>query len=105
DPATNLLVITGDQYDALEDLNFNFGGEIFSLTRNAQIWPRALNARLGGEQDIIYLMVRDLGTQIGQGDYDFVNGYVFMQRFYTVFYITNHRVGFSATEFTEATTN
>ncbi|KAG2069339.1 family A1 protease [Suillus decipiens] len=105
DPATELLVISDDEYGALENLYFNIGGQIFTLTPNAQIWPRALNTRLGGEEDSIYLIVRDIGTQIGEGDYDFVNGYVFMQRFYTVFDAPNSRVGFSATRLTEATTN
>ncbi|KAG2078468.1 acid protease [Suillus decipiens] len=104
DPATQLLVISNDQYDALEDLDFHIAGQIFTLTPNAQIWPRALNVRIGGSAGSIYLIVCDLGTPLGQG-LDFVNGYVFMQRFYTVLDTHNSRVGFSATRLTEATTN
>ncbi|KAG2075326.1 acid protease [Suillus decipiens] len=105
DPGTGLLVITDNQYGALQDLNFHIGGQIFALTRNAQIWPRALNTGIGGQRDLIYLIVRDIGTQIGEGDYDVINSYVFMQRFYTVFDATDSRVGFSRTQFTAANTN
>ncbi|KAG2065673.1 acid protease [Suillus decipiens] len=104
DPATELLVISDNQYGALENLDFHIAGQIFTLTPNAQIWPRALNARLGGRADSIYLIVRDIGMPFGQG-LDFVNRYVFMQRFYTVLDTPNSRVGFSATRLTEATTN
>ncbi|KAG2070854.1 acid protease, partial [Suillus decipiens] len=105
DPVTELLVITGVQYNALQNLDFHISGRIFSLTPNGQIWPRALNARIGGQLGLIYLIVRDIGTPIGQGDFDFINSYVFMQRFYTVFDTARSRVGFSDTAFTAATTN
>ncbi|KAG2070893.1 acid protease [Suillus decipiens] len=105
DPTTGLLVITGNQYNALQNLDFHISGQIFSLTPNAQIWPRALNARINGQLGLIYLIVRDIGTPTGQGPYDFVNGYVFMQRFYTVFDTTHSCVGFSQTGFTAAVTN
>ncbi|KAG2070847.1 aspartic peptidase A1 [Suillus decipiens] len=105
DPVTELLVITGIQYNALQNLDFHISDKIFSLTPNGQIWPRALNARIGGQLGSIYLIVHDIGTPIGQGGYDFINGYAFMQRFYTVFDTTYSRVGFSETAFTAATTN
>ncbi|KAG2075396.1 aspartic proteinase from Irpex Lacteus [Suillus decipiens] len=105
DPVTELLVISLDQYDALQDLKFIIEAQTYTLNPNAQIWPRSLNTRLNGEASSIYLIVRDIGTAIGEGDYDFVNGYVFMQRFYTVFDATNSRVGFSTTLFTQATPN
>ncbi|KAG2071183.1 acid protease [Suillus decipiens] len=89
DPMTGLLVITGDQYNALQNLDFHISDQIFSLTPNAQIWPRALNTRISGQL----------------GGCDIIHGYVFMQRFYTVFDATNSRVGFSQTGFTAATTN
>ena len=43
------------------------GGTTFELTANAQIWPRALNSTLGGDDDGIYLIVADLGSPSGQG--------------------------------------
>ncbi|KAG2073306.1 aspartic proteinase [Suillus decipiens] len=103
--ATELLVISDHQYNALQDLKFNIHGETYTLTRNSQIWPRSLNTMIHGEVGSIYLIVTDLGKGIGEGYYDFVNGYVFMQCFYTVFDTTNHQVGFATTLYTDADTN
>ncbi|OAX43681.1 hypothetical protein K503DRAFT_765642 [Rhizopogon vinicolor AM-OR11-026] len=36
---------------------------------------------------------------------DFINGYFFLQRFYSVFDTTNFRVGFATTAYTNATSN
>ncbi|KAG2064118.1 acid protease [Suillus decipiens] len=105
DPMTGLLVITVNQYIVMQNLNFHIDGVTFALTPNAQIWPRVLNYRIGGQYGSMYLVVRDIGTQVGQGDYDIINGYVFMQRFYTVFDTANSRVGFAQTQFTAANTN
>ncbi|KAG2064108.1 aspartic peptidase A1 [Suillus decipiens] len=105
DPMTGLLVITANQYTVMQNLNFHIDGRTFALTPNAQIWPRVLNYRIGGQYGSIYLVVRDIGTQVGQGDYDIINSYVFMQRFYTVFDTANSRVGFAQTQFTAANTN
>ncbi|KAG2078576.1 acid protease [Suillus decipiens] len=95
DLVTGLLVITNNQYNALQTLDFHIGSRILTFIPNAQIWPRALNERIDGQRDLIYLIVRDLGTRIGEGGYDIVNGYVFMQRFYTILWPA----------FTPATTN
>ncbi|KAJ4486699.1 family A1 protease [Lentinula edodes] len=103
DNATGLYKITTAQYNALENLVFTIGGTEFSLTPNAQIWPRSLNTAIGGSASSIYLVVADLGA-IGTG-FDFINGYVFLERFYSVFDTTNSRVGFATTSFTTATTN
>ncbi|KAG2071324.1 aspartic peptidase A1 [Suillus decipiens] len=105
DPVTQLLVISDDEYSALQELYFNIGPQTYTLTRNAQIWPRSLNTRIGSRRpNAIYLIVRDIGTPFGSG-LDFMNGYVFMQRFYTAYDATNRRVGFATTLFTQATTN
>ena len=48
------------------------GGTTFELTANAQIWPRSMNSQLGGDDDGIYLVVADLGSQSGQG-LDFIS--------------------------------
>ncbi|KAG2363226.1 hypothetical protein BDR07DRAFT_1608977 [Suillus spraguei] len=85
DPATNLLTITPDQYDALQDLKLHIGG--------ANV-----------DDNTIYLVVRSLGRPTGSG-LDFMNGYVFFQRFYTVFDTGDSLVSFATTPFTSATTN
>ena len=99
-----LLTITSAQFKALKNLNFKVGSQTYSLTPNAQIWPRSLNTFIGGSSGSIYLIVGDLGSNSGQG-LDFINGYTFLERFYSVFDTTNKRVGFATTAFTTATTN
>ncbi|KAG2362776.1 family A1 protease [Suillus spraguei] len=98
-PANDLLQISHDQYAALSDLNFHIGEKTYSLTRNAQIWPRFLNHVMIGDADDIFLIVRNIGTPTGAG-VNFVNGYVFFQRFYTVFDSGRRRVGFASHMFT-----
>ena len=39
DQSVGLLRVTPDQYDSLQDLEFNIGGTTYTLTPNAQIWP------------------------------------------------------------------
>ncbi|KAG2359525.1 hypothetical protein BDR07DRAFT_1472795 [Suillus spraguei] len=102
--ANGLLHINAIQYNALSPLNFHINDNIYSLTPNAQIWPRSLNYKIRGTDDEIFLVVCDIGTRSG-GGYDFVNGYVFLQRFYTVLDTGRNRIGFAKTRFTDATTN
>ncbi|KAG2098734.1 aspartic peptidase domain-containing protein [Suillus discolor] len=104
DETTGLLRISSTQYSALVNLNFNIGSNTFALTPNGQIWPRALNTYIGGSSDYIYLIVNNLGTPSGEG-LDFINGYTFLERFYSVFDTTNSQVGFATTAYTNATTN
>ncbi|KAJ7511570.1 aspartic peptidase domain-containing protein [Mycena galericulata] len=104
DSTTGLLRITSAQFAALSDLDFVIGSKTYSLTPNAQIWPRSLNSAIGGKAGDIYLVVADLGSDSGQG-LDFINGYAFLERFYSVFDTANQRVGFATTSFTKATTN
>jgi cathepsin E len=59
---------------------------------------------IGGMASDIYLVTRDPGTNSGVG-FDFFNGYAFLERFYSVFDTTKHRVGFATTKFTHALTN
>ncbi|CAK5265902.1 unnamed protein product [Mycena citricolor] len=103
DNATGLLRITSAQYSSLKNLNFLIGGTTHSLTPNGQIWPRSLNSAIGGTSGRIYLVVGDNGPS-GSG-LDFINGYAFLERFYSVFDTGNNRVGFASTSFTSATTN
>ncbi|KAI0263905.1 acid protease [Gloeopeniophorella convolvens] len=104
DQSTGLLTLTASQFEKLQPLFFNIGGVRYTLTPNAQIWPRALNSQLGGTEDDIYLVVSDLGSPSGQG-LDFINGFAFLQRFYSVFDVTNSQVGLATTAFTDAETN
>ncbi|KAG2124020.1 aspartic peptidase domain-containing protein [Suillus clintonianus] len=104
DRRTGLLRITSTQYSALQNLNFNIGSNTYALTPNGQIWPRALNTYIGGTSTYIYLVVNSIGAPSGQG-LDFINGYTFLERFYSVFDTTNSQVGFATTAYTTATTN
>ncbi|KAG2363356.1 aspartic peptidase domain-containing protein, partial [Suillus spraguei] len=108
DEITGLLTITLTQYMALQNLNFHIEGQIFSLSRNAQIWPRHLNYELDKNADLnaIYLIVKDIGTKSGTGK-DFNLGFIFLQRFYTVFDSSSSpgHVGFAKTSFTDITTH
>ncbi|KAG6919857.1 hypothetical protein DXG01_015564 [Tephrocybe rancida] len=104
DKATTLLSITPAQFDKLPSLFFDIAGTTFELTRDAQLWPRVLNAQIGGTPDGLYLIVADSGSKSGSG-LDFLNGYAFLERFYTVYDTANQRVGFATTAFTNAETN
>jgi hypothetical protein len=104
DQTTGLLTVTESQFENMESLFFEIAGTTFEFTPNAQIWPRSQNAQLGGQEGKIYIIVSDLGTQSGQG-LDFINGFAWLQRFYSVFDTSNARVGIANTPFTDATTN
>ncbi|KAG2354919.1 hypothetical protein BDR07DRAFT_1304712 [Suillus spraguei] len=100
-PANDLLRISPDQYNALQDLNFHIGEKTFSLNRNAQIWPRFLNHAMNGDINDIFLIVKSF---TGPG-FNFINGYVFLQRFYTVFDSGRRQVGFAQHAFTDSFSN
>ncbi|KAJ7070794.1 aspartic peptidase A1 [Mycena amicta] len=104
DANTGLLRVTSAQFAALQNLNFVIGGTTFALTPNAQIWPRSLNTAIGGSASSIYLVVANWGTPSGEG-LDFINGYAFLERFYSVFDTGNNRVGFATTASTTSTSN
>ncbi|KAG8221352.1 acid protease [Butyriboletus roseoflavus] len=104
DSATGLLKINSTQYDNLQTLTFNVGGTSYDLTPNAQIWPRSLNTAIGGTIDSIYLVVADIGTPSGSG-LDFINGYTFLERYYSIYDTANGQVGFASTAYTDSSTN
>ncbi|KIM40927.1 hypothetical protein M413DRAFT_411839 [Hebeloma cylindrosporum] len=104
DRVTGLLTVTAKQFASMKSLFFQIGSATFEFTANAQIWPRALNSTLGGEPGKIYLITADLGNNSGTG-LDFINGFAFLQRFYSVYDTTNNRVGIAPTPFTTATSN
>lgn len=103
DNSTQMLSITNEQYENLQSLYMVIGGESFEVTRNAQIWPRALNTAIGGETDAIYLVVAQYKAE--SSGVDFIFGMVLLERFYSVLDTENHRIGLARTQFTNATTN
>ena len=78
DRNTGLLTISQEQFRNLKSLFFHIGNETFEFTANAQIWPRALNTTIGGEEGKIYLVTADLGSKSGAG-LDFINGFAFCE--------------------------
>ncbi|KIM81507.1 hypothetical protein PILCRDRAFT_787222 [Piloderma croceum F 1598] len=103
--ATGLLEINKSQYQKLQTLNFQIGNTVYPLSQNAQIWPRALNTLIGGQDDSIFLIVGDLGDLgLGSG-LDFIDGFAFLQRFYSVFDTTNRQIGLAFTPDTFALSN
>ncbi|KAH9885223.1 acid protease [Cubamyces lactineus] len=104
DQTTGLLRLTPAQFSKLQSLFFEINGVPFEFTANAQIWPRALNNVIGGDENSIYLIIADIGTPAGQG-LDFINGQTFLERFFAVFDSASNRVGIAKTKFTHAKTN
>ncbi|KDR84345.1 hypothetical protein GALMADRAFT_708895 [Galerina marginata CBS 339.88] len=104
DSTTGLLSITPDQYAKLQSLFFTVENTIFEMTPDAQLWPRVLNTLIGGSASAIYLIVGDLGIPSGSG-LDFINGYGFLERFYSVFDTDNKRVGLATTSYTYSVVN
>jgi len=103
DETTGLLSINLDQYKKLQSLHFNVEDRTYEFNANAQAWPRALNYLLGGEKDLVYLIVSDLGPDLSK-EMGFVAGMTFLERFYVVFDSRRHRVGLANTQFTNSTT-
>ncbi|KAF7327735.1 Aspartic proteinase [Mycena kentingensis (nom. inval.)] len=104
DKPTGLLRITEAQFCNLKPLVLHIGGRAFTMTPDAQVFPRVLNTDLGGEPDALYLVVGDLGSSSGQG-LDFIAGYTFLERFYSVYDTGNSRVGIAETWFTTKAVN
>ncbi|KAI0656632.1 acid protease [Cubamyces menziesii] len=104
DEATGFYRITPAQYANLQSMFFTINGGVFEFTANAQIWPRSLNSLIGGSSSFVYLIIGDIGTPSGSG-LDFINGMMFMERFYTVFDTGRNEIAIANTQFTTATTN
>lgn len=104
DNNTGLLTLTSAKFANLQSLFHTINGVTYEFTANAQIWPRSLNTYIGGSTGNIYLIVGNLGSPSGEG-LDFINGYAWLERFYTVFDTANKRIGFATTPYTKVTTN
>jgi len=52
----------------------------------------------------LLITTEQIGSNFGRG-FDFINGYTFLERFYSVYDTTNSRVGFATTAQTTATSN
>ncbi|KAF8633816.1 hypothetical protein AX15_001229 [Amanita polypyramis BW_CC] len=104
DSATGLLKITPGQFANLKSLYFNINGVPHEIVPDAQIWPRALNSYIGGSSDYLYLIVNDLRSNSGEG-LDFINGFTFLERYYSVYDNASRRVGLATTSFTLSKVN
>ncbi|KAJ7791220.1 acid protease [Mycena olivaceomarginata] len=104
DPNTGLLTVTQKQFECMQDMCFKIGGKEYKLTPDAQTWPRSQNENLGVPKDAICLIFASMGDMENQG-LDFINGYTFLQRFYSVYDTGNMQVGFATTKHTTSTSN
>jgi cathepsin E len=102
DNNTGLLKVSS--VTSLKSLFFTMGGVAYELTANAQQWPHALNTAAGGTASGNYLVVQDIGSVSGTG-LDFITGYTFLERYYSVFDTGAKRIGFAQTANTFATSN
>ncbi|KAI0816817.1 aspartic peptidase A1 [Trametes gibbosa] len=117
---TGLLRITPAELARLQILFFHINGVSTRRLRvctqrpdlpntSPQSYPmrlliRALNAAVGGDPNIIYLVVGDIGTPSGDG-FDFMEGKTWLEHFYTVFDTNNRRFGIVNTPSTASTIN
>lgn len=97
------LYITQAQYQTLQSLFFVVGNSTFELIPNAQIWPRSLNSIIGGQEELVYLVIKDIGEQ--DPGVDFIAGMSFLERFYSVFDTGNQLLGLATTAYTHVETN
>ena len=89
-------VSNGRSWDALQ--------EDFALIPDDQLWPRSRNAEIGGTPDGYYLIVANIGSNSGQG-LDFINGYAFLERYYSYYDTKDSKMGFATTKYTTAVVN
>ncbi|OCH91153.1 acid protease [Obba rivulosa] len=104
DDTTGLLKIDPKDYENVQSLWFKIGRGMYEFTRNAQTWPRELNEAMGGDKDAIYLVVNDLGTTSDSG-LDFINGMVWLERFYAAYDVGEGRVGIAPATWYAGTVN
>ena len=58
-----------------------------------------LNSVIGGTAGSIYLVINDIGS-IGGTGLDFINGFTFLERYYTVYDTGHKQFGIAKTDFT-----
>jgi len=96
DQTSGLLEIPASSINSMQSLVFTIGGTEFEFTAQDQLLDQSLNTQFGGQAGAYYSIVSNLGSPSGQG-LDFINGYFFLERFYSVYDTTNSRVGFATT--------
>ncbi|KAL1710918.1 aspartic peptidase domain-containing protein [Schizophyllum commune] len=104
DQQTGLLRVTAEQFENMQSLTFTVSGEDFALIPDAQLWPRSRNAEIGGTPGGYYLIVANIGSNSGQG-LDFINGYAFLERYYSYYDTKDSKMGFATTKYTTAVVN
>ncbi|KAB5591305.1 hypothetical protein CTheo_5264 [Ceratobasidium theobromae] len=105
DNATKLLEIPKESVGKMQSLFFAINGVSYEFTPNAQLWPRALNTALGGKADAYYSVISALTDFEADTGSNFINGYVFLQRFYSAYDASKSRIGFATTSSTYAIVN
>ena len=75
----------------------------FVLTPDAQVLSRSLNTLMGGDPNLIYLIIGEL--QLSIPGVRAILGLAFLERFYSVFDTDNHRVGLAPTPSTYSISN
>jgi hypothetical protein len=108
DNTTGLLRIPLDQYTNLKSLFVKIADKEFEFTRNAQIFPRALNWMINGTSGYAYIMIYGIGALHLPPSVvvpQCILGYPFLERFYTVFDAPNRQIGFASTPFTYSEIN
>jgi hypothetical protein len=69
DDKTGFLRVSQEQYDSMGSLRMCVGEDKFEITRDAQRWPKALNAVIGGDGDGVYLVVSDVSFPLSLCNY------------------------------------
>ncbi|KAG6329349.1 hypothetical protein ID866_9740 [Astraeus odoratus] len=93
---SGMLSITQDQYNNLQPLLINIGGQIYHLSPNAQIYPRT------SSNSQIWLVIQQ---QPDTYSIAFSLGLPFFQRYYVVFNSGSNEIGFASHIHTDSTTN
>lgn len=93
-----------DNPKSLQSLYFHIGDNTFEFTPNAQIFPHSFLSEIGVNPNSTFLIIGDAGPTITQ-QIGFINGFVFLQRFYSIFDLQNARIGFATNEQTFSTSN
>ncbi|CUA70621.1 hypothetical protein RSOLAG22IIIB_09046 [Rhizoctonia solani] len=102
DSSTGLLEIPEASVGKMKSLFFLINKVSYEFTPNAQLWPRKLNGALGGDPDAYYSVIYSLGNLAVNTEIEFINGYAFMERFYTAYDLSKSRIGFANTPLTHA---